>query len=87
VLNGYCRKCNDENAWIKDGRKEFGRAWQSNPSTCNRPINFPSNFEEIAKMTTWLRETIRTHQHANDVPIDTYLVNLLVPPNFTTLSY
>jgi hypothetical protein len=27
--------------------------------------------EEIAEMTTWLREAIQTHQLANDVPIDT----------------
>jgi hypothetical protein len=58
VLNGYCKKCNDEKAWIEDGRKEFGLDWESNPSTHNRLINFPSNFKKIVEMTTWLKETI-----------------------------
>jgi len=41
--------------------------------------------EEIAEMTTWLREAIQTHQHqlASDVPIDTDLLNLSIPPSFT----
>ncbi len=77
----------DEKARIEDGRNEFVRAWQPHPSTCNQPINFPSNLEEIAEKTTWLREAIQTHQLANDMPIDTDLVHLSVTPSFTALSY
>jgi hypothetical protein len=72
------RKYNDEKAWIENGRKEFEQAWQSDPSTHNRPINFPSNSEEIAEMTTWLREAIQTHQLASDVSFVTDLANLSV---------
>ncbi len=80
------KKYDGEKARIEDGRKEFGWACVYKGAR-NRPINFPSNLEEIAEMTTWLREAIQTHQLANDVAIDTDLVNLSVTPSFTALSY
>ncbi len=83
----HSKKYDDEKARIENGRQEFGSGWQSDPSTCNQPIHFPSNLEEIAEMTTWQREAIQTHPLASDVPIGTDLVNLSVPPSFTAMSY
>jgi hypothetical protein len=45
--------------------------------------------EKIAEMTTWPREARQTHRHqlASDVPIDTDLLNLSIPPSFTASAY
>jgi hypothetical protein len=38
-------------------------------------------------MAKWVREAIRTHQVDMTLPVDDYLLLLLVPPSFITLSY